>query len=267
MTLIVKHPYHLVDGSPWPLFLSLSLFCLAINGVLFFHYFLFSELFLYLSFSLVLICSIRWWTDIVREGTFQGFHTKEVQFSLKLGFFLFIISEIFFFLGFFWAFFHSAISPSIEIGAIWPPIGIKILNPFEVPFLNTCILLVSGAFVTVSHYAVILGLRQKACYYLLITLSLALFFTFLQGLEYFETEFDISDGIFGSVFFLATGFHGIHVFIGTIFLFVSFFRILFYHFTTKHHLGFEMSVWYWHFVDVVWLFLYLFIYWWTSLNF
>ena len=159
-------------------------------------------------------------------------------------------------------FFPFSLAPTVEIGAVWPPKGIDVLNPWEIPFLNTVILLSSGAAVTWAHHAIVAGYRQQAIYGLLVTILLASVFTGLQGLEYVEAPFTISDGIYGSTFYLATGFHGFHVFIGTVFLIVCLVRLINFHFTKSHHFGFEAAAWYWHFVDVVWLFLFVAIYWW-----
>jgi cytochrome c oxidase subunit 3 len=185
-----------------------------------------------------------------------------VQQGLRSGMILFIVSEIMFFVAFFWAFFHSSLAPTVELGAIWPPKGIEVMNPFEIPLLNTVILLSSGAAVTWSHHAILASKRQDAILGLVFTIILAVVFTGLQGLEYVEAPFTISDGVYGSTFFLATGFHGFHVFVGTVFLFVCLIRLYKFHFTRTHHFGFEAAAWYWHFVDVVWLFLYVTIYWW-----
>jgi cytochrome c oxidase subunit 3 len=175
---------------------------------------------------------------------------------------LFIVSEVMFFFAFFWAFFHSSLAPSIEIGSMWPPKGISVLNPWDIPFLNTIILLSSGASVTWAHHAILAGQRMQGVYSLVVTILLASVFTSLQVMEYMEAPFTISDGIYGSTFYMATGFHGFHVFVGTLFLGVCLVRLYKHHFTQNHHFGFEAAAWYWHFVDVVWLFLFVSIYWW-----
>lgn len=187
----------------------------------------------------------------MRESTFQGLHTDLVKKGLKLGMILFIVSEICFFVSFFWAFFHSSLAPAIELGALWPPRGIQILNPFSVPLLNTAILLSSGATVTWAHHAIINGNRGQSVKGLLFTVALGIIFTGLQGAEYYEAPFAISDSVYGSTFFMATGFHGFHVLIGTTFLGVCLGRLAFHQFTRHHHFGFEAASWYWHFVDVV----------------
>ena len=185
-----------------------------------------------------------------------------MQKGLILGFILFIISEVFAFFSVFWAFFHSSLSPAIEIGGVWPPQGITALDPFAIPLLNTFLLLSSGAFVTWSHHALIQGDRKSAIAGAFICVILAILFTALQGVEYFDAPFSITDSIYGTVFFASTGLHGLHVIVGTIFLTVGLIRIINYHVSTNHHLGYESAILYWHFVDVVWLFLFIAVYYW-----
>mmetsp|Transcript_3670 Transcript_3670/g.13078 ORF Transcript_3670/g.13078 Transcript_3670/m.13078 type:complete len:267 (-) Transcript_3670:14-814(-) len=257
-----KHPFHLVDPSPWPLFASLGALTTTTGGVMYMHGYVPGEQVLSLGFIMLLYSMFVWWRDVIREGTYQGHHTLAVQLGLRYGMILFIVSEVMFFVAFFWAFFHSSLAPTIDIGAVWPPKGIEVLNPWEVPFLNTVILLSSGAAVTWAHHAVLAGDRSNGLYSLAVTILLAILFTGFQGLEYVEAPFTISDSVYGSTFFLATGFHGFHVFVGTVFLTVCFFRLLDFQFTKYHHFGFEAAAWYWHFVDVVWLFLFVSIYWW-----
>lgn len=259
---IQKHPFHLVDPSPWPLLASLASFSTTVGASMYMHGYTGGTQLLLFGLTMVMYSMFVWWRDVVREGTFQGHHTSFVQLGLRSGMILFIVSEVMFFVAFFWAFFHSSLAPTVEIGAVWPPKGIDVLNPWEIPFLNTVILLSSGAAVTWAHHAIVAGHRQQAIYGLTVTILLASVFTGLQGLEYVEAPFTISDGIYGSTFYLATGFHGFHVFIGTVFLAVCLVRLINYHFTKNHHFGFEAAAWYWHFVDVVWLFLFVAIYWW-----
>lgn len=220
---------------------------------------------MFFGLVLVVLLMIIWWRDVIREATFEGHHTLVVQKGLRYGMLLFIVSEIMFFFAFFWAFFHSSLAPTIEIGSIWPPEGIHPFNPKEIPLLNTIILLTSGATVTWAHHSILLGKKFEAVYGLIATVLLAILFTALQAFEYSEAAFNISDGIYGSTFFMATGFHGFHVIIGTLFLTVCLFRLINNHFTILHHFGFEAAAWYWHFVDVVWLFLFVSIYWWGTL--
>jgi len=258
------HPYHLVSPSPWPILTSISLLSITTSGVLSMHSFSYGYL-IFINALLVVIYSMSlWFRDVISEGTYIGNHTLAVQKGINIGVALFIISEVFFFLAIFWAYFHSGISPDVEIGAQWPPLGIQAINPFELPLLNTVILLSSGITVTYAHHSLIQGNRTGSLYGLVYTIILALIFTSLQGVEYNVSSFTISDSVFGSCFYFGTGFHGLHVIIGTIFLGVGFWRVLAYHVTDNHHLGFEAGILYWHFVDVVWLFLYIFIYYWGS---
>nr|YP_010137763.1 cytochrome c oxidase subunit III [Varuna litterata]AUR43971.1 cytochrome c oxidase subunit 3 [Varuna litterata] len=254
------HPYHLVDISPWPLTGSISAMMLTTGLVKWFHQH--NMNLLILSFIATLLTMIQWWRDITREGTYQGSHTSVVMKGLRWGMILFIVSEILFFFSFFWAFFHSSLSPTVEIGMYWPPLGIQPFNPLQIPLLNTTILLSSGATVTWAHHAILESNHTQAIQSLALTIVLGVYFTMLQAFEYIEASFTIADSVFGSTFFVATGFHGLHVIIGTSFLLVCFLRLYKCHFSSSHHLGFEAAAWYWHFVDVVWLFLYIFIYWW-----
>lgn len=255
-----NHPFHLVDNSPWPLTGSIGLISMTSGTVVWFHT---QQIWLInLGVIIIIITIIQWWRDVIRESTFQGLHTKKVVVGIKWGIILFIISEIMFFSSFFWAFFHRRLSPAIEIGIQWPPIGIKTFNPIRIPILNTIILLSSGVSITWAHNALIIGNFTQTLQRLLITIILGVYFTILQALEYYEASFTISDSVYGSLFFIRTGFHGIHVLIGTLFILISTIRIIKLHISNTHHIGFEASAWYWHFVDVVWLFLYLSIYWW-----
>nr|YP_010535420.1 cytochrome c oxidase subunit III [Amblyomma tholloni]QLD97055.1 cytochrome c oxidase subunit 3 [Amblyomma tholloni]QLD97068.1 cytochrome c oxidase subunit 3 [Amblyomma tholloni]UYB78007.1 cytochrome c oxidase subunit III [Amblyomma tholloni] len=254
------HPFHLVEKSPWPLTSSISAFCLTLGFVNYFNYN--DSTLTLISIFILILSSFQWWRDISREASLQGFHTYFVLQGLKLGMLLFILSEVFFFVSFFWAFFHSSLSPNIEIGGNWPPKSIFPFNPFEVPLLNSTILISSGISVTWSHHSILNKNYSSSLLSLKITVMLGMLFTVFQVFEYFQAQFSITDGIFGSTFFLTTGFHGIHVIIGSIFLVVSFFRIKNNLISSDHHFGFEASAWYWHFVDVVWLFLFTFMYWW-----
>lgn len=181
-----------------------------------------------------------------------------------MGVSLFIVTEAFFFISIFWAYFHSSLAPTVELGSQWPPAGIETLNPFAVPLLNTILLLSSGATVTYAHHALIYGNRRATLIGVVLTLVLATVFTLLQGFEYANAGFTIADGVYGTCFYFATGFHGIHVIVGTLFIGVAAYRIYAYHLTSDHHIGFESSILYWHFVDVVWLFLYAAVYIWGS---
>nr|UGB90563.1 cytochrome c oxidase subunit III [Archichauliodes diversus] len=257
-----NHPFHLVDYSPWPLTGALGAFTTVSGLIMWFHQY--SMNLLILGNIIILLTMLQWWRDITREGTFQGHHTLIVTTGLRWGMILFIVSEVFFFISFFWAFFHSSLSPSIELGAVWPPTGITPFNPFQIPLLNTAILLTSGITVTWAHHALMEGNFTQTTQGLFFTVILGIYFTLLQAYEYKEASFTIADSVYGSTFYMATGFHGLHVIIGTTFLLICLIRQINCHFSMNHHFGFEAAAWYWHFVDVVWLFLYISIYWWGS---
>nr|AXS65136.1 cytochrome c oxidase subunit 3 [Staphylinoidea sp. 9 KM-2017] len=257
-----NHPFHLVEISPWPITGALSAMIMAMGLIKWFHFYN-NNLFIIGMISTILIM-YQWWRDISREGTFQGLHTYSVTMGLRWGMILFITSEVFFFLSFFWAFFHNSLSPNIELGMQWPPKGIEPFNPMQIPLLNTLILLTSGFTVTWAHHSMMENNFKQTTQSLMLTVILGIYFSILQAYEYMEAPFSISDSSYGSSFFMSTGFHGIHVIIGSTFLLVCLIRHLNNHFSSIHHFGFEAAAWYWHFVDVVWLFLYISIYWWGS---
>nr|YP_010538601.1 cytochrome c oxidase subunit III [Sclerogryllus punctatus]UYE92195.1 cytochrome c oxidase subunit III [Sclerogryllus punctatus] len=257
-----NHSFHLVNMSPWPITGAIGAMTLATGLISMFHQYKFNIIML--GVLITLMTMFQWWRDITREGTYQGMHTSTVNMGLRWGMILFIVSEILFFASFFWAFFHSSLSPTIELGMLWPPMGIKPFNPMQIPLLNTAILLASGITVTWAHHSLMENNFNQSTQGLLLTVTLGIYFTILQEFEYIESPFTIADSIYGSSFFMATGFHGIHVIIGTTFLMICLMRHLMFHFSSNHHFGFEAAAWYWHFVDVVWLFLYISIYWWGS---
>ena len=190
------HPYHLVDPSPWPIATSFAMLVVTLSTVMYIHGFKYGGDFLNLSIILISTGMALWFKDVTTEGTLLGNHTTEVQKGLVTGMLLFIVSEVFAFLSIFWAFFHSSLSPAIEIGGVWPPQGITALDPFAIPFLNTILLLSSGAFITYGHHALIKGDRKDAILGTLLTIVLAVVFTALQYYEYSEAPFTISDSVF-----------------------------------------------------------------------
>nr|ATF28622.1 cytochrome c oxidase subunit III [Peuceptyelus minutus] len=257
-----NHPFHMVDSSPWPITGSIGVMTLTSGMVLWFK--MMNPNLIFLGLMIIFFTMIQWWRDISRESTYQGLHTIVVTMSMKWGMIMFILSEVFFFVSFFWGFFHSSLSPTLEIGMMWPPKGIISFNPLQIPLLNTMILLTSGISITWAHHSLMENNYNKSLQSLFFTIFMGMYFSILQGYEYYEAPFTITDSIYGSTFFMATGFHGLHVIIGTIFITVTFFRQMKFHFSKIHHFGFEAAAWYWHFVDVIWLFLYISIYWWGS---
>nr|YP_010895189.1 cytochrome c oxidase subunit III [Neoplesia analis]WJW73728.1 cytochrome c oxidase subunit III [Neoplesia analis] len=255
-----NHPFHLVNHSPWPLTGAIGTMTLVSGLVKWFHQY--NSSLILLGTTITILTVYQWWRDVSRESTFQGCHTYPVTTGLRWGMILFIVSEVLFFTSFFWAFFHSSLSPAIELGTIWPPMGIIPFNPFQIPLLNTTILLASGITVTWAHHSLMMGNYSQTTQSLFFTILLGIYFSILQAYEYIEAPFTIADAVYGSTFFMATGFHGLHVLIGTTFLLICLIRHLNHHFSKNHHFGFEAAAWYWHFVDIVWLFLYVSIYWW-----
>jgi cytochrome c oxidase subunit 3 len=258
-----KHPYHLVDPSPWPLTGSFSAGALVLGIILWAHEG--SQWVFWLGLAGTLGTMFMWWRDVVRESRTPGLHSPIVRLGLRYGMTLFIASEVMFFVAFFWAWFHFALYPEHVSGAtqaVWPPQGIKTFDPWDLPFLNTMILLLSGCTVTWAHASLLNNDRKGLIQGLALTVLLGLLFTGLQIKEYSIAPFPFRDGgVYPSVFFLATGFHGFHVMVGTTFLAVCLFRAIKGHFTPERHFGLEAAAWYWHFVDVVWLFLFVCIYW------
>nr|ASM82727.1 cytochrome c oxidase subunit III [Eosembia sp. FS-2017] len=257
-----NQPFHLTQMSPWPVLMGLSVTTTIMSILMWFH--LYSMKFFMITMLSSFLISFLWWKDISRESTFQGNHTSPVMKEIRWGMILFITSEILFFTSFFWAFFHSSLSPNIDLGMNWPPKNILTIKPSQIPLLNTIILLSSGASITWAHHCIMKSNLNESIVSVLLTVMLGLIFTLFQIFEYFESSFSISDSTYGSTFFVSTGFHGIHVIIGTMFIMFTMNRLMNMSFSSNHHLGFEAASWYWHFVDVVWLFLFIMIYWWGS---
>jgi len=278
------HDYHLVDPSPWPVVGSISAFIMAVGAITWMHH-MFSAAPIVFGVGTigVLYTMVSWWGDVIKEAQYKGDHTRVVQLHHRYGMILFIASEVMFFVAWFWAYFNAALFPADAVHATrdavfgcglgtaagacavpgtWPPHGIETFDPWHLPLLNTLILLTSGTTVTWAHHALLENDRQGLKYGLILTVVLGALFTCVQAYEYSHAAFSFGGNVYGATFFMATGFHGFHVLVGTIFLLVCLFRAYAGHFTPTQHLGFEFAAWYWHFVDVVWLFLFLCIYVW-----
>jgi cytochrome c oxidase subunit 3 len=272
-----NHDYHLVDPSPWPIVGSISAFLTAVGAIMWMKGLApfgvkLGPYVCIAGFLGILYVMIAWWADVIKEAQYEGFHTRVVQISHRYGMIMFIASEIMFFVAWFWAFFDASLFPNEAVqaarteflGGMWPPKGISVFDPWHLPLLNTLILLTSGTTVTWAHHALLHDDRDGLKKGLLLTVILGAIFTCVQAYEYAHAPFGFKDSIYGATFFMATGFHGFHVLVGTIFLLVCLFRVYAGHFTPKQHLGFEFAAWYWHFVDVVWLFLFCCIYVWGN---
>ena len=283
-----QHDYHLVNPSPWPIVGAIGAFTLAVGAVMYFVSKKAGTPHLYYvlpGLAIVIFTMFGWWRDVIKEAQ-EGYETPVVQLHLRYGMILFIASEVMFFVAWFWAYFDAALYPddavtyarTAVLGGQWPPIpsadtGVSGLgdfqhtfNPWGLPLVNTLILLLSGTTVTWAHHAIIEGNKRDAVRGLLLTVILGICFTGIQAFEYFHAPFGFRDNIYSSTFFMATGFHGFHVMVGTTFLLVCLFRAMKGQFKPNQHFGFEAAAWYWHFVDVVWLFLFFCIYWWGSGN-
>ncbi len=256
------HPWHVPEPSPWPIVGTIAAFIMAVGGIQYMH-----EGPIYLlgvGFLLLLFTFYGWWRQVIIESNTTGLHSEQVKIGLRYGFIFFIASEVMFFFAFFWAFFHSSLPILSNVAVAWPPVDIELIPADGVPLLKTLILLTSSATVTVAHHALLKNERSKAILWTYITAVLGAIFLFFQAEEYIEATFALSDGIYPSTFYLATGFHGFHVFVGTCFLFVCAIRLQKGHFKPDHHIGYEAAAWYWHFVDVIWIFLYINVYIWGS---
>jgi cytochrome c oxidase subunit 3 len=258
-----NHDYHILPPSIWPFMGSMSALVLAAGAIMWMHAQPFGGWVFYLGTAGVLATAFFWWSDVIREAK-AGDHTPVVSLHLRYGMILFIASEVMFFVGWFWSWFDFALFPSTveAVGGVWPPKGIEVIDPFAFPLLNTLILLCSGTTVTWAHHALLHGDREGLKKGLWLSILLGLIFSSIQAYEYAHAPFAFKGLNYGAAFFMATGFHGFHVIIGTIFLAVCLIRTYRGDFTPKQHFGFEAAAWYWHFVDVVWLFLFVAIYVW-----
>lgn len=258
----INQPYFILNLRPWPILISINSFNFLISNIIIIR-FKFNFIRIRNLLTIILI-RILWWRDIIRERTFQGNHNFYIINLIKFRIILFIISEIFLFISFFWNFMHNSLAPSIELGLNWPPKNINFFNPLLIPLLNTVILLTSSFTITLTHFYIIKNIKYNSIKFINLTIILSIYFLILQALEYKQANFTFSDSVFGSSFYIATGFHGLHVIIGTIFLIINLIRIIKIHFSFLHHIRFELAAWYWHFIDIIWLFLYITFYWWNN---
>nr|AKM70071.1 cytochrome oxidase subunit III [Myzus persicae] len=258
----INQPYFILNLSPWPILMAMNTFNLMISNMMIMN-FKFNIMSL-MNLIMIISISMLWWRDVIRESTFQGNHNFYIMNLIKFSMILFIISEMFLFISFFWNFLHNSLAPSIELGLNWPPKNINFFNPLLIPLLNTIILLTSSFTFTLTHLYLLNNSKKKTIIFMNLTIILSIYFLMLQMLEYKQATFTFSDSIFGSSFYMATGFHGLHVIIGTIFLIVNLLRMMKMHFSYIHHISFELAAWYWHFIDIIWLFLYMTFYWWNN---
>jgi len=250
----MRHPFHLVEPSPWPILLTFNLLFSFISFVAYLNGYMYSLLNLKIGISLVTLIILLWFYDIITESLYMGFHSFKVSKGLILAFLLFVITEIMLFFSLFWAYFHSGLNPR---DIVWPPIGIDLVNPWSIPFLNTLLLLYSGVAATWAHHEFLALNKNNSLYALILSISLGIIFFLLQIFEYLYSSFDITDSVFSSAFFLLTGTHGFHVIIGVSFLIVVLFRLYYFHNPT---IFFDLALIYYHLVDIVWIALFIFIY-------
>lgn len=261
---IQLHPFHLVGPSPWPIFTSFSLMNVALSIALTSHGYIGHNYFILLAIIVVFYSMTLWFKDIIAESSYLGDHTIAVKRGINQGFILFVVSEILIFVSLFWAYLHSALNPNVEIGMMWPPMGIEAISPAELPLLNTIILLASGVTITYAHHALINKDRKNTLYGFIYSTILIVIFVFCQGLEYSFSSFTIADSVYGSAFFSATGLHGIHMIMLAIMLAICTWRVYNYDFTNTSHVGAETTILYLHVLDIIWLFIYIVMYWWGS---
>nr|ARA69010.1 cytochrome c oxidase subunit 3 [Bemisia tabaci] len=255
-----NHFFHLVKYSPWPILMALNLTNLVtglVKLVLTSHFFFF--FFFLMTTSLTMI---QWWRDVIRESLYEGTRSLKINYMISSGMIFFIVSEIWLFISFFWMYFYYSLSPDMVMGSVWPPYKIIQMSFMDIPLLNTLILLMSGFFVTWAHYDLTMNNFNNSKVTLVMSITLGIYFISIQSYEYLNSNFSFNDSVFGNSFFILTGFHGLHVMIGLIFLITMLTQLMKSKFSMTSLYGFEYSIWYWHFVDIVWLCLYLSIYWW-----
>nr|YP_009059147.1 cytochrome c oxidase subunit III [Cervaphis quercus]AGQ46309.1 cytochrome c oxidase subunit III [Cervaphis quercus] len=258
----INQPFFILNLSPWPIFLSKKGFNFMMSKIMMmnfkFNYFMLK------NFLLTFLTSMLWGGGVIWGSTYQGNHNFFIMKIFKFWKIFFIILEKFFFISFFWNFLQNFLAPPNEMGVNWPPKNLKFFNPILIPLLNTIIFLTPSFTIPLSHFYFLNNKKKKTIMSLNLTIILSIYFMFLQSIEYNEATFTFSDSIFGSSFFMATGFHGMHVMIGTMFLLVNLMRLVNMQMSYIHHISFELAIWYWHFIDIIWLFLYMTFYWWNN---
>jgi cytochrome c oxidase subunit 3 len=264
----IRYNYHIIDISPYPIYTALSILTIMISSILLMNRYTLGYIEpKYINIIGLVILSINiylWWKDIIKEGLYKGEHNNKVEHNLNTGFILFVISEILIFASFFFSYFYNSLIPDIIISSFWPPKGILPINTYSIPLLNTALLFFSGFTITAAQYLININNKKDSIYYIIITLLLAFIFLLLQYFEYKSSSFTINDSIFGSSFFLLTGFHGLHVIIGFLFIFFALIRLYYLHFSSNHYLHLSFSAIYYHFVDIIWIFLFLSLYLWAQ---
>lgn len=255
------HPYHLVDQSPWPIILSCGFLTIVLGFINLFNFYSFNLVLAGLCISV--FCALRWVRDINDESNL-GLHTNVVRKGFVIGFILFIMREILLFAGFFWSFFTNSLVPILEIGIIWPPKSIINPRPLGASTAGTALLLTSGAFLTWAHHEILLNQKDSVITGFIYCFIFGELFVIIQASEYSMSPFTVSDSVLGSCFFLLTGLHGLHVIVGLRLLWLCFIRFTYFDISNDKHIGFETAAWYWHFVDIVWLFVFSLIYAWRS---
>nr|AAS77796.1 cytochrome oxidase subunit III [Siphoninus phillyreae] len=259
--MMSNHFFHLVEFSPWPIIMSFNLISLGSSIIIMIMYK--KTMIMIMSVFMIIAVKFQWWRDIVREALYNGCHSKMVKQGISMGMLAFITSELCFFISFFWMYFYLSLSPDTSLSSTWPPKGIEPTNYLDIPLLNTLILLTSGFLITWSHYSMMINLPNIMKTTCMLTIIMGTYFFSIQMYEYYVITFDFSDSVFSSSFFILTGFHGFHVIVGILFIMVNFVRFKNFNFSISSTAGFDYSVWYWHFVDVIWLFLCMFLYWWS----
>nr|WGW14721.1 cytochrome c oxidase subunit III [Bangiopsis subsimplex] len=259
-----RHGFHLVLLSPWPIVAALAALNVALGAAASMHAHAHGAPAVCAGFMLLALVLFTWWRDVLREALLEGAHTSLVLQGLKTGMLLFIASEVALFAAFFWAYLSFALMPAVNLGCSWPPSGVLSIAAAGIPALNTVLLLSSGAMLTVAHHALVLGARAHAAQWLAATVLFGALFSALQCYEYVAAGFDIASSAYGGAFYCSTGLHGLHVLVGAVFLLMALRRLLANELTMQRHLHLECAAWYWHFVDVVWIALFLLVYGWGA---